>query len=115
MVVLGIDPGSANTGYGVVELRGTRLLALDGGVIKTNGPLEERLVHIHARVAELIAEHAPVALAVEELYFGANARSAASFARRRRPGTRTWRPRGSARCRGRSRTDRAWPPPNGRT
>ena len=76
MVVLGIDPGSANTGYGVVELRGTRLLALDGGVIKTNGPLEERLVHIHARVAELIAEHAPVALAVEELYFGANARSA---------------------------------------
>lgn len=78
MIVLGIDPGTASTGYGVVEQRGARLLALDGGVIETPAglALERRLATIHARVAELIAEHAPVSVAVEDLYFGANARSA---------------------------------------
>jgi crossover junction endodeoxyribonuclease RuvC len=78
MIVLGIDPGTANTGYGVVAQRGGRLLALDGGVIETAAglPLERRLDAIHARVATLIDEHAPDAVAVEDLYFGANARSA---------------------------------------
>ena len=78
MIVLGIDPGTANTGYGVVAQRGGRLLAMDGGVIDTPSglPLERRLTTIHARVVELIDEHEPVAVAVEDLYFGANARSA---------------------------------------
>jgi crossover junction endodeoxyribonuclease RuvC len=78
VVVLGIDPGTAHTGYGVVLARGQSLAALDGGVIETAAaePLERRLTQIHARVCELIAEHAPDALAVEALYFGANARSA---------------------------------------
>jgi crossover junction endodeoxyribonuclease RuvC len=78
VVVLGIDPGTANTGYGVVLSRGPRLAALDGGVIGTGPrvPLERRLVEIHERVAALIAEHAPDAVAVEDLYFGTNARSA---------------------------------------
>ena len=78
MIVLGIDPGTANTGYGVVAQRGGRLVALDGGTIETAAgvPLERRLATIHARVAELIDEHAPAAVAVEDLYFGANARSA---------------------------------------
>jgi crossover junction endodeoxyribonuclease RuvC len=78
MIVLGIDPGTANTGYGVVASRRGRTVALDGGVIETAAglPLERRLAAIHARVCELIAEHAPVALAIEDLYFGANARSA---------------------------------------
>jgi crossover junction endodeoxyribonuclease RuvC len=78
MIVLGIDPGTASTGYGVVEQRRGRLLALDGGVIETGAglPLERRLAAIHARVAALVAEHAPAAVAVEDLYFGANARSA---------------------------------------
>ncbi|MBX5469320.1 MAG: crossover junction endodeoxyribonuclease RuvC [Thermoleophilaceae bacterium] len=78
MTVLGIDPGTANTGYGVVISRGGRLAALDGGVIATAGraPLERRLAQIHEAVAGLIAEHRPHALAVEDLYFGQNARSA---------------------------------------
>jgi crossover junction endodeoxyribonuclease RuvC len=78
MIVLGIDPGTASTGYGVVTQRGGRLLALDGGVIETPAglALERRLATIHARVAELIDEHGPAALAVEDLYFGENARSA---------------------------------------
>ena len=78
MVVLGIDPGTANTGYGVVARRGGRLVALDGGVIETAPglALERRLATIHAGVCDLIDEHEPVAVALEELYFGANARSA---------------------------------------
>ena len=78
VVVLGIDPGTANTGYGVVLAHGHRLAALDGGVIGTepSEPLERRLARIHSRVLDLIKEHQPVALAIEDLYFGQNARSA---------------------------------------
>jgi crossover junction endodeoxyribonuclease RuvC len=78
MVVLGIDPGTANTGYGVVARRDGRLVALDGGTIQTAAGLDPgaRLVAIHARVGALLDEHAPDALAVEDLYFGTNARSA---------------------------------------
>ena len=77
VVVLGIDPGTAHTGYGVVLSRGQTLAALDGGVIETRpGPLERRLAQIHARVCDLISEHRPDAVAVEQLYFGQNARSA---------------------------------------
>ena len=78
MVVLGIDPGTANTGYGVVARSGGRLVALDGGTIETSASLSpgERLVIIHTRVGELIDVHDPGSLAVEDLYFGTNARSA---------------------------------------
>jgi crossover junction endodeoxyribonuclease RuvC len=78
MIVLGIDPGTANTGYGVVKSAGSRMRALGGGVIATRAgvPLERRLADIHERVGELLDLYEPGALAIEELYFGANARSA---------------------------------------
>ena len=78
MVVLGIDPGTANTGYGVVARQGARLVALDGGVIETAARTDpgERLALIFDRVDGLLNEYAPDALAVEDLYFGVNARSA---------------------------------------
>ena len=78
MIVLGIDPGTADTGYGVVESAGARLRALAHGVIRTHAgvPLERRLAAIHAGVGELIAQHEPDAVAVEELYFGTNVRTA---------------------------------------
>jgi len=81
VIVLGIDPGLASTGYGVVALdarSGGRLRALDGGVIETPSELapERRLAEIHLAVDGLIAEHEPDAVALEELYFGQNARSA---------------------------------------
>ncbi len=78
MIVLGIDPGTASTGYGVVASRSGRLVALDGGVIDTPAgvALERRLAAIHARIAALLADHRPQAVAVEDLYFGANAHSA---------------------------------------
>ena len=78
MIVLGIDPGTASTGFGVVESLGSRLRAVAFGVIETAAgvPLERRLADIHAGVGELLDEHRPAALAVEELYFGANVRTA---------------------------------------
>jgi crossover junction endodeoxyribonuclease RuvC len=85
VVVLGIDPGAANTGYGVVLANGGRMAALDGGVIETasDDPLERRLARIHARLCDLIAEHEPAAMAVEDLFFGQNARSAFSVGQAR--------------------------------
>jgi crossover junction endodeoxyribonuclease RuvC len=78
VIVLGIDPGLANTGYGVVERRGGRLLALDGGVLQTRAGIahERRLADIHARIDALLVEHRPAAVALEELYFGQNVRTA---------------------------------------
>jgi crossover junction endodeoxyribonuclease RuvC len=62
----------------VVQSAGSRLRALDGGTIKTRPgvALELRLADIHARITELIDRHQPEGVAVEELYFGANARTA---------------------------------------
>lgn len=78
MTVLGIDPGTASTGYGVVASRSGRMVALDGGVVETPAGLDlsRRLVSIHAAVSSLLEEHEPDAVAVEDLYFGQNARSA---------------------------------------
>ena len=85
VIVLGIDPGTQNTGYGVVYARGQQLAALDGGVIQTSAslPLEKRLTTIHARLGDLIKEHKPNALAIEDLFFGQNARSAFSVGQAR--------------------------------
>jgi crossover junction endodeoxyribonuclease RuvC len=76
--VLGIDPGLGNTGYGVVSRRGTRFVALDGGVVQTpaHAAPETRLARLFAEIDELLERHRPDAVAVEDLFFGANARSA---------------------------------------
>ena len=78
MIVLGIDPGTANTGYGVVERRCGRLFALDGGVITTRpeAPMQIRLAAIHRRVGELLDEHLVTLVAMEDVYFGKNVSSA---------------------------------------
>jgi crossover junction endodeoxyribonuclease RuvC len=78
MIVLGIDPGTANTGFGVVGHRDGQLVALDGGVVQTPAADDPgtRLAAIHARIGALMDRYAPEAVAVEDLYFGANARSA---------------------------------------
>lgn len=75
---MGIDPGAANLGFGVVRVEGSRMVALDGGVVATSAelPMERRLERIHAELAQLIAWHEPGALAVEQVYFGKNVRTA---------------------------------------
>jgi crossover junction endodeoxyribonuclease RuvC len=76
--VLGIDPGTASTGYGVVELHAGRLTAVCGGVISTTAdePLERRLGAIFDSIAQLLDAHRPQALAIEEIFFGRNVRTA---------------------------------------
>jgi crossover junction endodeoxyribonuclease RuvC len=76
--VLGIDPGTAACGYGVVHASGGRLTALDHGWWKTPArqPPALRLARIHDAVAELIDRHAPDAIVLEESYVGADARTA---------------------------------------
>lgn len=77
-VVMGIDPGAANLGFGLVGVQAGRMVALDGGVIETPGelPIERRLARIHRLIGELIAHHRPYAVALEDIYFGRNVRSA---------------------------------------
>ncbi len=80
MILIGIDPGTANTGFGVVRTTGERMVALDGGVIEipADAPVEKRLARLHDSLAELIRWHEPKAMALEELFFGNNVVSALS-------------------------------------
>lgn len=77
-VVMGIDPGAANLGFGVVRVEGNHMVALDGGVVETTAelPMERRLARIHEALRELILWHQPKAMALEEVYFGKNVGSA---------------------------------------
>jgi crossover junction endodeoxyribonuclease RuvC len=85
MIVIGIDPGAVNTGFGVVRTAGERMVALDGGVIETPGdlPVEGRLRQIHDALSQLVDWHEPKAMAVEDLYFGRNVGSALSVGQAR--------------------------------
>ena len=77
MRVLGLDPGTSNTGYGVVCRDGDRLVRLAAGVIRLgSGSLATRLVFLHAELERLIATWSPVACAVEDLFHHRSARSA---------------------------------------
>jgi crossover junction endodeoxyribonuclease RuvC len=79
MLVLGVDPGTAVTGYGLVERSPNGALRLvECGVVRTSPrtPLALRLREIHEGLLELLDRHAPAAVAVEGVFFGRNARSA---------------------------------------
>jgi len=79
VIVLGIDPGTAALGYGIVERTGGGgLRAVDHGCLTTSPdlPLGERLVAIHSTVRSLIADHDPAVVAVERVYFSRNAQTA---------------------------------------
>jgi crossover junction endodeoxyribonuclease RuvC len=78
MIILGVDPGSLRTGYGVIETDGRRHVLVEKGVLApapTLG-LAERLHVIHRGIAEVIARIHPDALAVEDLFHALNTRSA---------------------------------------
>jgi crossover junction endodeoxyribonuclease RuvC len=78
MIVLGIDPGTAALGYGIIERTGGVLRAVDFGCLTTTADwtLPDRLNAIHAHVAELIETHSPDLVAVERLFFSKNAQTA---------------------------------------
>jgi len=85
MRVLGVDPGTATTGYGIVESAGGELTALAFGVIQTPAgePLVRRLQTIYRELRALATEWKPAVAAVEELFFSANARTAMSVGQAR--------------------------------
>ncbi|MGI8401028.1 MAG: crossover junction endodeoxyribonuclease RuvC [Gemmatimonadaceae bacterium] len=77
-VVLGIDPGTAVTGYGIVRKDGHNALVLiECGVIRTkpSDALAHRLSDIHDGVAELIRRHKPTVLAIEDIFYARNVRT----------------------------------------
>jgi crossover junction endodeoxyribonuclease RuvC len=73
MLLLGLDPGLRNTGWGVVAVEGNRLRHVDNGVIRPTGSdLATRLLALHTALADLIARLAPDEAAVEETFVNAN-------------------------------------------
>ncbi len=85
LVALGLDPGLATTGYGVVRLERGGWEAVAGGVIETEkgAPRAQRLAEIYREVRALIATYNPIGVAVEEIYLARNARTAMGTAETR--------------------------------
>jgi crossover junction endodeoxyribonuclease RuvC len=82
--VLGIDPGSRITGYGVVEAAGSRLIYVASGCIRTQrGDPYQRLAEIHGGVMTLIAEHQPHEVAIEQVFVSRNPASALALGQAR--------------------------------
>lgn len=78
MIILGIDPGLANTGWGVVEHVGSSFRCLAYGCVTTSPdePTSARLATVHREIAAVIQRYEPSEAAVESVYFGTNAKTA---------------------------------------
>ena len=82
MILMGIDPGLASTGVGVIARRGEGWRLVHAAEARTSStqPLAERLLRLHDLVASTIAAHHPEALAVEAVFFAKNVKSAVAMA-----------------------------------
>ncbi len=78
MKILGIDPGTATMGYGVIEKDGLTLRCLEYGLIETDKQLSDsiRLKEIDAELEKIFSEHLPDVLAIEKVYFRKNVKTA---------------------------------------
>lgn len=78
MKILGIDPGYAILGYGIVEMTGNRFKVCDYGAVTTDAGMEmpDRLKILYQSLMDIIAEHEPDVASVEELFFNTNAKTA---------------------------------------
>ena len=85
MVILGIDPGLAHTGWGVVETRGPACRARAYGCVATTAaePIDVRLGRIYRELRDVIERYGPTELAIESIYFGENTKSAIATAQAR--------------------------------
>jgi crossover junction endodeoxyribonuclease RuvC len=85
MIIIGIDPGYAITGYGILRSENHKLAVLDYGVISTKStmPFEKRLLMIAERLESLCAQYRPDYMAVEELFFSRNTTTAMGTAHAR--------------------------------
>lgn len=75
--IIGLDPGLRNTGWGVIEAEGTRLIYVADGAVHSDAdaPLAERLLQIHTQVLAVLREHAPDEAAIEETFVNTDARA----------------------------------------
>lgn len=80
MIILGVDPGTVRTGYGVIFAQGSRARLLDHGVLRVargpSDPLPERLLRIAAGLEALLDKHPVEVVALEEAFFGKSVQSA---------------------------------------
>lgn len=78
MIVLGIDPGTARLGYGVIDAAGGTPAMIDFGIAETHSTstMPERLLQIYSNIRLLLAEHEPDVMAVEKLFFARNVTTA---------------------------------------
>ncbi|HSX00881.1 MAG TPA: crossover junction endodeoxyribonuclease RuvC [Candidatus Saccharimonas sp.] len=85
MRIIGVDPGTATTGFGVIEHTHGRYVFVDAGVITTPAgqPMPERLITIHEELAQVIRDTHPDQAAVELLYFATNVTTAISVGQAR--------------------------------
>ena len=85
MIILGIDPGLAHTGWGIVETRGAMCRARAYGCVTTKAsePIDQRLGKIFSEVSRAIETYHPTQLAIEKIFFGENTRSALATAHAR--------------------------------
>lgn len=85
MIILGIDPGLATTGYGVIEKKGSKLIPIDYGILSTSltQSLPERLANIFKDLLQLFKKFNIEEVAVEELFFNNNAKTAMAVAQAR--------------------------------
>ncbi len=76
--ILGIDPGSRCTGYGIVDIRGSQLSPVAWGVIRTDGAgsFPDRLFEIHEKLSDVIRRHGPTEAVVEKVFLAKNPASA---------------------------------------
>ncbi|MBG90826.1 MAG: crossover junction endodeoxyribonuclease RuvC [Actinobacteria bacterium] len=85
MIVLGIDPGVATTGYGVISTQGSKMSLCEYGVIKTAAkqPLETRLITIRREMTQILAQFKPDTMGIEDLFFNHNTKTAMMVAQGR--------------------------------
>jgi crossover junction endodeoxyribonuclease RuvC len=85
MRILGIDPGTGILGFGVVDVKGTKITLVDAGVIRTppHTPHDERLEEIFDGISEIVAATKPDAFAIEKLFFTRNITTAMTVAEAR--------------------------------
>ena len=78
MVVLGIDPGIGRCGWGVITINNSQLTVNEYGCVETRAgtKVEERLLKISSEIEKIIKEHKPDVMSIEELFFGANSKTA---------------------------------------
>ncbi|MCX8064374.1 MAG: crossover junction endodeoxyribonuclease RuvC [Candidatus Hydrogenedentes bacterium] len=74
MIAIGIDPGTATTGFGVVKEYNSRLYHITHGIIKTspNDPIQQRLLDIYTQLLECFSKYSPDLMAIEKIYFKQN-------------------------------------------